>query len=105
MDFLFPKPTGTKIKELNEVQRYIQEQDLDKNRCPLKWWEANEKKYPKLSNLARKFLCIPATSTPSERVFSTAGNIVRAKRSCLSSENIDILVFLYENKNVVSAST
>lgn len=100
MDFLFPKPSGT--NELNEVERYIQEQDLDKNKCPLKWWEANEKKYPKLSNLARKFLCIPATSTPSERVFSTAGNIVRAKRSCLSSENIDILVFLYENRNIAS---
>ena len=48
--------------------------------------------------LAKKFLCITATSVPSERLFSAAGNLVAEKRSRLTSENIDKLIFLYENK-------
>ncbi|KAG7278419.1 hypothetical protein CRUP_026970 [Coryphaenoides rupestris] len=34
---------------------------------------------------------------PSERVFSTAGDIVTAKRSTLSPDNVDILIFLKKN--------
>ena len=64
---------------------------------PLEWWKARSSTYLYLSKLARKILCITATSVPSERLFSTAGNMVSEKRSCLLSENVDRLVFLYEN--------
>ena len=40
---------------------------------PLHWWARNAASLPHLSVLARQFLCIPATSAPSERVFSAAG--------------------------------
>ena len=51
-----------------------------------------------ISVLAKKFLCITATSFPSERLFNAAGNLVAEKISRLTSENIDKLIFLYENK-------
>lgn len=50
---------------------------------------------PTLATTAQKYLAIVATSTTSERLFSTAGNIITAKRSALSTENGNKLVFFY----------
>jgi hypothetical protein len=50
-----------------------------------------------VSRIARKYLCIVATSVPSEQLFSTAGNIVSEKRACLLPENVNKLVFLHVN--------
>ena len=38
-------------------------------------------------------------NVPSERVFSTAGDIVTAHRSALKSEFVDMLIFLKKNWN------
>ena len=43
---------------------------------PISWWAENQNVYPLLQKLARQYLHIPATSTPSEIIFSLAGNIV-----------------------------
>ncbi|KAK3097183.1 hypothetical protein FSP39_007211 [Pinctada imbricata] len=63
----------------------------------MSWWSTNGDKYPELSKLARAVLSIPGTSVPSERVFSTAGDIVTATRSCLDPEMVDKLIFLKMN--------
>ena len=81
----------------SEVERYVHELQISRNDDPLKWWRNNECRYPCLSSLAKRYLCIPATSASSERVFSTSGNIVTQKRSTLSSENLESLVFLNYN--------
>ena len=65
------------------------------SRQPLEWWKARSVNYKYLSKLAKKILCMTAMSVPSERIFSAAGNIVSKRRSCLSPENINHLVFLY----------
>lgn len=64
---------------------------------PLLWWKAREDKYPLLSKYAKQLLGIPATSVASERVFSTAGDVVTAQRACLSGDQVDMLVFLKHN--------
>ncbi len=61
---------------------------------PLNWWKVHEQSYPLLAYVAKALLCIPATSVPSERVFSTAGDVVNAQRATLTPENVDMLVFL-----------
>ena len=69
----------------------------EKSGNPLNWWRDNEKYFPLLAQMARKYLCVPATSVPSERAFSIAGHVVNEKRSCLLPENVNILVFLAAN--------
>ena len=79
-----------------EVEKYICI-DICSDHRPLLWWNLYEKEFPTLSKIARTYLCIPATSVPSERAFSTAGHIVNSKRACLLPENVDMLVFLAHN--------
>lgn len=62
----------------------------------MKWWHDNEVIFPLLSRLAKHYLCIPGTSVAAERVFSTAGTIVTAKRSSLAPEHLDQLLFLHK---------
>ncbi|XP_061578913.1 E3 SUMO-protein ligase ZBED1-like [Cololabis saira] len=81
-----------------EVFAYFGEHPLSKKENPLTWWEKNAARYPTLAELARSLLCIPATSTPSERLFSAAGNIVSKKRASLTPEHVDMLTFLHCNK-------
>ncbi|KAH3789232.1 hypothetical protein DPMN_167407 [Dreissena polymorpha] len=38
------------------------------------------------------YLVMQGTSVPSERIFSTAGDLVSAHRACLDPDNVDILV-------------
>ena len=63
----------------------------------LRWWQDNQKHYPHLFQLVRSNLHIPATSVPSERIFSLAGYIVRERRSGILSENVNKAIFLTKN--------
>jgi len=81
----------------NEVLLYEQIKEVDVDDDPLSWWRTNESCFPKLAKHAKKYLCISATSVASERVFSTAGNIVTARRNSLMPENVDMLTFLAQN--------
>jgi len=60
----------------------------------LVWWKVHENEFPHLAELARKYLCIGATSVSCERVFSKSGWIVSKRRSCLSDKNVGILTFI-----------
>ncbi len=61
---------------------------------PLNWWKLKELEYPRLVVLARRYLAIPASSASSERVFSTASDIVTKKRNRLLASRVHELVFL-----------
>ena len=78
-----------------EMLRYLNEPCCKVD--ALVWWKQKESMFPLLSQLARKFLCVPASSVPSERIFSTAGHIVNKKRACLSAENVNMLISLNKN--------
>ena len=85
-----------------EMEKYIKDPvDInslrEKSFYPLKWLKNKNFYLTALANIAKKYLCIPATSTPSVCVFSLAGNIVTKKRYQLLPENVDRL-FFFSNK-------
>ncbi|KAK0141639.1 Zinc finger BED domain-containing protein 1 [Merluccius polli] len=80
----------------NELNLYLL-LDAGPDTDPLEWWKKNEGHFPHVAKLARKYLCIPATSSPSERAFSASGNIVSCQRSALKPARVDQLVFLALN--------
>lgn len=92
-------PASLQLEETiaSEMNSYLLTPSIDSEEDPLRWWKLHQINFPRLSKLAQKYLCIPATSSPSERVFSTGGNVVTCQRSCLKPEMVDMLVFLAEN--------
>ena len=53
--------------------------------------------YRYLTKLVKCTLTTIATSVPSERLFSSAGDLISEKRSCLKPKNVNMLLFLHEN--------
>lgn len=79
-----------------EISQYRSDSQIERMEEPLRWWAANEHRFPTLSSLARRYLAIQATSVPSECMFSDAGTIVDRKRA-LDPDNVDHLMFLHKN--------
>ncbi|KAI4881690.1 hypothetical protein NFI96_031341 [Prochilodus magdalenae] len=89
-----PEGSSSSKQAEREVENYRKGASIPLSGCPLKWWQEHCSRYPLLSQLAKACLSVPATSVPSERIFSTAGDIVNAQRSQLLPENVDMLIFL-----------
>ena len=77
----------------DEIEQFKREPQVHHDSDALDWWKINETRFPTLAKLARCYLCVPATSVPAERIFSIAG-LISNKRSSLSPENADMLIFL-----------
>jgi len=91
--------TGDTLANTTEVEKFLSEPLLDyKTRNPYTWWGQNSKRFPVLSKLAQLYLCPPATSVPSERLFSSAGNLHDNKRNrILPSLTEDLILFIQNN--------
>ena len=88
----------------DEIDMYLQLKPPARSTNVFEWWKVNELRFPNISKLAKSMLCVPATSTAAERVFSAAGNTVSKRRSCLKPENIDRILFLNKNFYMLSDS-
>ena len=64
----------------SELDKYLNDLLIDyKTGDPYNWWGQHHKEFPTLSILARHFLSAPATSVPSEQLFSAAGTYMMRK--------------------------
>lgn len=59
-----------------ELSVYLSEPEGDYEDSPITWWKRESCHLPMLSQVARKYLCVNATSVASEHIFSLRGNIV-----------------------------
>jgi hypothetical protein len=88
-----PMPAGSNT----EVERWFREPCLPRKSSPeeLKaYMQSKVYDFPIVTQIARDFTAIPATSAPSERVFSQAGNLVSKKKTRINSANIRYLLCL-----------
>lgn len=56
------------------------------------WW--GESQFVALKTVAYSILCISASSSESERVFSTTGRLISERRSQLSPETVNMMIFM-----------
>jgi len=79
------------------VRQYMDLPYLNLKEDPMQFWKNHFSVLDPLTELALKYACIPATSVPSESIFSKAGQIVSQRRNRLSPKNVNILIFLNKN--------
>ena len=102
LDELLGSEQDTSVSVDDELNQYLSEMPSPRSQLPLTWWKINSERFSNFAPVARMFLSILATSTPSERVFSTAGNTITKLRGCLKPKNIDALIFLHTNAQKLS---
>ena len=76
-----------------ELSEYAKITNTDENL--LDFLKTNSQRFPLLSSIARKLLSVPATSTPSERIFSAAGRIIEEHRTQLAPDTVDNLLVIH----------
>ncbi|XP_045930909.1 uncharacterized protein LOC123986603 isoform X1 [Micropterus dolomieu] len=80
-----------------EIQLYRNLPAVPTSEDALAWWWERRDTLPLLSELSNSYLCIQASSTPRERVFSTAGDTLSHERSHVLPEQADMQIFLQKN--------
>lgn len=83
-----------------EVDMFLKDPSALLNSSPTEWWKVNEGRFPRLANVARRYLCIPGTSVSSECVFSADGLTVNRLRVRLNPDHVNMLIFLNKNTGV-----
>ncbi|KAK3932332.1 Transposable element Hobo transposase [Frankliniella fusca] len=79
----------------DEVETYMALADKNvRSEDILSWWEERVVMFPILSRVVRMVLATPASSASSERIFSTARQIITPKRSNMLPEILDDHLFL-----------
>jgi hypothetical protein len=87
-----------KLSPREEIIKYLSHPDMLE---PEQFWRKQETEFPLLSQLARKILCVVASGSPIERVFSVAGNVMRPRRSRMAAKTLSALVFLKCNAHLL----
>lgn len=81
------------------MSRYTGIEPIDSWEDSTLWWRDNNHSFPGISRLARKYLAAPASSVPSERMFSSAGNFATKQRATLDADALEREVLLHHYLN------
>jgi len=75
-----------KRKSRNELELYFEmtENTPESNVNCMEWWSMNSSTFPNISKIAKKYLSVPASSAPCERLFSKARRVIGDERRSLN---------------------
>lgn len=79
---------------MSELSIYLRNSVISPKENPLRWWREKSENYPTLSKIAIKYLSVVATSVPSERLFSKAGQTLSQQRNRLKGKRLSKILFL-----------
>ncbi|CAI6377067.1 unnamed protein product [Macrosiphum euphorbiae] len=85
------------VGSIIEIDKYLSENLLNRQEDPLKWYSDRQNLYPRLYEMVLRRQCVPETSVPSERVFSKAGLVLNAKRTRLTTDKVETILFIQSN--------
>ena len=91
-DELLASNVNNDVNDSLELDLYCNEPPISKNKCAIKYW--TQRPETPLTKLALKYLCLIATSVPSERLFPKLSQIYTNKRCRLKASNANDLLFL-----------
>jgi len=81
-----------------EVFKYLRMRNLPREKDPLYWWnEIGKDLFPRIYKVARKYLLVLGSSVPSERIFSSGGLTISARRCNLDEEVAEASICIHEN--------
>ena len=83
------------------LRQYLEIPHLERTKSPLIFWQQYKQTFPEMYKLSIKYLSVPATSVPSERVFSKTEQITNDRLNRLSPKNLDVIIFLTSNLNIL----
>jgi hypothetical protein len=69
--------------------------------CPLSWWKSSAHQFKNFEMLAAKYLAIPATSAPSERIWSQAARVLTMKLNRMSEKVTSAIMYCQENRELL----
>jgi hypothetical protein len=75
----------------DELSKYKALLVMPASSSPLHFWKTQAKDFPILAGVARRVLCVSASSAQSERDFSSVGRSITDARSRLSAKTVECI--------------
>lgn len=85
-----------------DARPYRQLLPIDEHLKISEWWQKHKDIYPKHANAARRYLAIPATSAPCERLFSTGGRVLEKRRASLKPDSVREIIIVHDNIHLLN---
>ena len=91
------RPTISDARVDDALSAFWDEPRISRELCPLSYWKENSREHPEVFQIACETCSCPSGSVDSERLFSTAGNVISVRRTRLLPANAQDQIFLSKN--------
>ncbi len=85
----------------NDFKMKMQDVESKVYNCPLSWWKSSACRYMNFGKLAIKYLAVPATSAPSEHIWSQAARVLNVKQNRMKEDVTAAMMFCRDDKHIL----